>query len=259
MSSADRGGIQVREVTRVFGTGPKAVNAIGGVTLDVEQGNATVLIGPSGCGKSTLLNMLAGLDRPTSGSVLVNGGDTSQGKVGMMFQLSSLQPWRTVLQNVLLPAELLRLDKHATRVRALELLETVGLGKWASRYPSELSGGMQQRAALARVLLPDPEILLLDEPFGALDEMTRETLDLEIRGIVEDTGKTMVMVTHSIYEAVLVADTVAVLSAHPGRLAATINVPIDGPRVIDVTEQEAFAETVTEVRHALRGREGAAA
>ena len=259
MSSADKGGIQVREVTRVFGTGPKAVRAIDGVTLDVEPGNATVLIGPSGCGKSTLLNMFAGLDRPTSGSVLVNGGDTSQGKVGMMFQRSSLQPWRTVLQNVLLPAELLRLDRQAMRARALELLEIVGLEKWVNRYPSELSGGMQQRAALARVLLPDPEILLLDEPFGALDEMTREALDLEIRGIVENTGKTMVMVTHSIYEAVLVADTVAVLSSHPGRLAATIDVPIIGPRVIDVTEQREFADTVTEVRHALRGPEEAAA
>jgi NitT/TauT family transport system ATP-binding protein len=177
----------------------------------------------------------------------------------MMFQKSSLQPWRTVLQNVMLPAELLGLDKTAMRERAHNLLEMVGLAKWVNRYPSELSGGMQQRVALARVLLPDPGIILLDEPFGALDEMTRESLDLEMRRIVETTGKTLVMVTHSIYEAVLVADTVAVLSPHPGRLVATIDVELAEPRTVESTEHRAFSDSVTEVRRALRKRKEAAA
>jgi NitT/TauT family transport system ATP-binding protein len=259
LPSGERGGIEVRDVTKSFGSGPGAVTALEGVSLTVAPGRATVLIGASGCGKSTLLNIFAGLDRPTSGSVLVNGGDASRGSVGMMFQKSSLQPWRTVLQNVMLPAELLGLDKTDMRERAHNLLEMVGLAKWVNRYPSELSGGMQQRVALARVLLPDPGIILLDEPFGALDEMTRETLDLEMRRIVETTGKTLVMVTHSIYEAVLVADTVAVLSPHPGRLVATIDVELAEPRTVELTEHRAFSDSVTEVRRALRERKEAAA
>ncbi|MDN5745450.1 MAG: ABC transporter ATP-binding protein [Nocardioidaceae bacterium] len=235
------------------------MTALKNVSLNFEPGKATVLIGPSGCGKSTLLNMFAGLDQPTDGSIVVNAGDTSRGKVGMMFQKSSLQPWRTVVQNVMLPAELLGLDKKSARARAEELLEMVGLRAWVRRYPAELSGGMQQRVALARVLLPDPEIILLDEPFGALDEMTREVLDLEMRRIVETTGTTIVMVTHSIYEAVLVGDTVAVLSAHPGQLAASIDVPIGRDRSIETTEKQAFSETVAQIRHALRGGEEVAA
>ena len=248
--------ISVRSVSKTFTTGPEPVTALDDVSLDVPHGGTTVLIGPSGCGKSTLLNMFAELDAPTSGEILVNGGERDQRTVGMMFQKSSLQPWRTVLQNVMLPAEILGLDRKECRDRAHQLLAMVGLAKWAGRYPHELSGGMQQRVALARVLLPDPRILLLDEPFGALDEMTREALDVEMCRIVEDTGKTIVMVTHSIYEAVLVADTIAVLSPHPGRLERVIEVPLPHPRDISMTGSEQFAHLVGEVRSALRAPEG---
>jgi NitT/TauT family transport system ATP-binding protein len=247
--------ISVRSVSKTFTTGPEPVTALEGVSLGIPEGGTTVLIGPSGCGKSTLLNMFAGLDTPTSGDIIVSG-DRDQRTVGMMFQKSSLQPWRTVLQNVMLPAEILKLDRKECHGRAKQLLAMVGLAKWADRYPHELSGGMQQRVALARVLLPDPRILLLDEPFGALDEMTREALDVEMCRIVENTSKTIVMVTHSIYEAVLVADTIAVLSPHPGRLERVINVPLSHPRDISMTGSEHFAHLVAEVRTALRAPEG---
>ena len=213
----------------------------------------TVLIGPSGCGKSTLLNMIAGLERPTGGRVTVESGGSKRGNVGVMFQRSSLQPWRTALQNVMLPAELLGLDRERSTRRAHELLDMVGLGPWESRYPGELSGGMQQRVALARVLLPDPDVILLDEPFGALDEMTRESLDIEMCRIVEETKKTVVMVTHSIYEAVLVADKIAVLSAHPGQLSGIVDVPLERPRSLEASGTEQFADLVASVRGMLRG------
>lgn len=256
-STSPPGGIAIRGVTKTF-EGAEPVTALDEVSFDVAPGQTTVLIGPSGCGKSTLLNMFAGLDQPTSGHIEVNGGVEARGKVGMMFQKSSLQPWRTALQNVLLPAELLGLDSSQAKARALELLDMVGLKPWVGRYPSELSGGMQQRVALARVLLPDPDIILLDEPFGALDEMTRESLDLEMCRIIESTHKTIVMVTHSIYEAVLVADTIAVLSPHPGRLEQLIDVPLSHPRQISQTSTEAFSELVAQVREVMRREEVAA-
>jgi NitT/TauT family transport system ATP-binding protein len=245
--------IGVHGVTKVFTGGPEPVTALEDVSFGIERGRATVLIGPSGCGKSTLLNMLARLDSPTAGVIDFPEHSLRRGGIGMMFQKSSLQPWRTVLQNVMLPAELLGLDREQSRTRARELIGMVGLGAWEKRYPSELSGGMQQRVALARVLLPDPDVILLDEPFGALDEMTREVLDLEMCRIVEQFEKTVVMVTHSIYEAVLVGDHIAVLSPHPGRLTRVVDVPLPHPRSIELTETEAFADTVATVRHEMRG------
>jgi NitT/TauT family transport system ATP-binding protein len=246
--------IAVRGVSKTFTSGPEPVTALADVSFDIGTGGTTVLIGPSGCGKSTLLNMFAELESPSHGDIAVAGAAGRQA-VGMMFQKSSLQPWRSVVQNVMLPAEILKLDRAAARRRAEELLDMVGLARWRDRYPHELSGGMQQRVALARVLLPDPDILLLDEPFGALDEMTREGLDVEMCRIVEGTGKTIVMVTHSIYEAVLVADTIAVFSPHPGTLQTLINVPLAHPRDISMTGLDTFAHLVAEVRGALRGDE----
>jgi NitT/TauT family transport system ATP-binding protein len=250
---APREHIGLRGVTKVFAGGAEPVTALEDVSFAIERGKATVLIGPSGCGKSTLLNMLARLDSPTAGDIVFPEDSLRRGGIGMMFQKSSLQPWRTVLQNVLLPAEILGMDRDAARSRARELIGMVGLGAWEKRYPAELSGGMQQRVALARVLLPDPDVVLLDEPFGALDEMTREVLDLEMCRIVETFAKTVVMVTHSIYEAVLVGDRVAVLSPHPGRLTTVVDVPLPHPRSIELTETEPFAETVATVRHHMRG------
>ncbi|KWX61372.1 ABC transporter ATP-binding protein [Mycobacterium sp. NAZ190054] len=247
-----RGGITVDRVTKEFASASGPVTAISDVSMEIQPGQVTVLIGPSGCGKSTLLNMFAGLDQPTSGIIEVNGGDVDRGTVGMMFQKSSLLQWRTVEQNVMLPAELLGLDRAHAKARTAELLELVGLGRWSRSYPSELSGGMQQRVALARVLLTEPDIILLDEPFGALDEMTREGLDIEMCRIIEGSSTTMVMVTHSIYEAVLVADTVVVLSAHPGRIAGIVSVPLARPRSIEMSASDLFAETIAEVRQLLR-------
>jgi NitT/TauT family transport system ATP-binding protein len=238
--------ISIRNVDKVFRNIHPPVEALRDVSLDVEPGMVTVLIGPSGCGKSTLLNMIAGLDRPTGGRVTVAAGEGGRGNVGVMFQRSSLQPWRTALQNVMLPAELLGLDWKQSTERAHELLDMVGLGAWEGRYPGELSGGMQQRVA-------DPEIILLDEPFGALDEMTRESLDIEMCRIVEATRKTVVLVTHSIYEAVLVADKIAVLSAHPGQLAGIVDVPLARPRSLEASGTEQFADLVASVRGMLRG------
>ena len=256
LSATAQGGISVRDVTKIFASGSAPVTALEDVTLEIAPGRTTVLIGPSGCGKSTLLNMFAGLDHPTKGDIVVNGGASEQGRVGTMFQRSSLLPWRSALANVLLPAEILGLPHDDAKDRALQLLRMVGLEKWTTRYPAELSGGMQQRVALARVLLPDPDIILLDEPFGALDEMTREALDIEMCRITERTQKTIVMVTHSIYEAVLVADAIAVLSAHPGRLQTLIDVPLPRPREISMTGSEEFSELVGSVRHAMRNEVG---
>ncbi len=244
--------ISIDRVHKVFDTVAPPVEALRDISMAVPAGQVTVLIGPSGCGKSTLLNIMAGLDTPTKGRVDVSSGRAGPGRTGVMFQRSSLQPWRTALQNVLLPAEILGLDRKQARSRAIDLLAMVGLGGWQDRYPDELSGGMQQRVALARVLLPDPDIILLDEPFGALDEMTRESLDIEMCRIVEQTHKTVVMVTHSIYEAVLVADNIAVLSAHPGRLSGLIRVGLSRPRDIAMSGTDEFSELVAEVRALLR-------
>jgi NitT/TauT family transport system ATP-binding protein len=249
--------ISIRNVDKVFDAVSPPVEALRDVSLEIGSGEVTVLIGPSGCGKSTLLNMIAGLDHPTGGSV--HSTHEGRGATGVMFQKSSLQPWRTALQNVLLPAELLAMDRRTAPTRAAELLELVGLAKFKDRYPDELSGGMQQRVALARVLLPDPDVILLDEPFGALDEMTRESLDIEMCRIVERTHKTVVMVTHSIYEAGLVADKIAVLSAHPGQLAGVVEVGLPRPRDIEMSGSDDFAELVARVRALLRSEEQAVA
>ena len=165
-----------------------------------------------------------------------------------MFQKSLLFPWRSVIENVLLPADVLRLPKKASRERAMDLLRLVGLAGWESHYPSELSGGMQQRVALARVLLPDPDALLLDEPFGALDEMTREALDLELARIASLTNKTVVFVTHNVYEAVLISDRICVITPRPGRVAGIVEVPMERPRSAAILRTEMFSEKVDEVR-----------
>jgi NitT/TauT family transport system ATP-binding protein len=235
----------------------RAVVALEDVSVVIEEGTSVALLGPSGCGKSTLLNIFAGLDTASGGRVTIDGrAPTPHAEVGVMFQRPSLLAWRTAKENVLLPAELLGLDKHRAAARADELLDLVGLAQWSDRYPWQLSGGMQQRVALARVLLPDPDIILLDEPFGALDEMTRETLDVEQMRLVERGGKTVVTVTHSVYEAVLMSDRIVVLSAHPGTVAGIVDIDLPGPRSIETSGTPAFAAKVAEVRSHLRTDEG---
>ena len=244
--------IEVHEVAKVFGGAQRSVLALDHFSVTVNQGEVMAFLGPSGCGKSTLLEILAGLSAPTSGRVIVDGqAPASRREVGLMFQKSLLFPWRNVLQNVLLPAEVLGLDKEESRERAAELLALVGLTGWETNYPSELSGGMQQRVALARVLLPDPDVLLLDEPFGALDEMTRETLDLELRRIAAVTQKTVVFVTHSAFEAVLISDQICVFTPRPGKVAGLVEVPLGNPRSESTPQDMLFAQKISEVRELI--------
>ena len=206
--------------------------AIAEISLAIPQQEFLCVIGPSGCGKSTLLRLIAGLEKLTSGRLSIGGADVRGARrdIGLVFQTPVLLPWRTVLKNVLVPAEVLKLNKRVAVNRAHELLNLVGLQGFADRYPNELSGGMRQRVAIARALMHDPDILLMDEPFGALDALTRETMNLELLRIWQASGKTVVLVTHSIEEALLLSDRIAVFSPRPGRLRDMVDVQLPRPR-----------------------------
>lgn len=231
------------------------VQALSDVSLEIPKGSFTTFIGPSGCGKSTVLNIMAGLLEPTSGIVALNNTalDGPPLEVGIMFQKATLLPWRTTLENVLLPIEVSegKRKARASKAEALELLETVGLSGFESAYPNELSGGMAQRAAICRMLITQPDVLLLDEPFGALDELTRERMDLELQRIAGSRSATVVLVTHSIPEAVLLSDTVYVMSARPGRISDTIQLDLPRPRTMDTYSDPLFTDYVSRVRKAL--------
>lgn len=219
-------------VGKVFGRGDGAVTALEDVSITLRPGTVTALVGPSGCGKSTLLRIVAGLEAATVGEVLVGGGDPSElrraGQIAVAFQDASLLPWRSVASNVALALDLARRPRDPARVA--ELLDLVGLAGFERAKPAELSGGMRQRAAIARCLVTAPLLLLLDEPFGSVDELTRRRLNLELPPVWQDQGATTLLVTHSIPEAVLLADEVAVMTARPGHIAATVAVPLERPR-----------------------------
>jgi NitT/TauT family transport system ATP-binding protein len=244
---------EVENLYKVFHTDAGAVMALRDVNLDVRPGEFLSFVGPSGCGKSTLLNIIAGLLPASSGEVRFKGTaiDEPSRDIGMMFQTSVLFPWRTILQNVLMPVEIFGWDKKEYTPKALELLKAVGLESFVKAYPSQLSGGMQQRASLARVLLYDPEVLLLDEPFGALDEFTRENMNLELLKIWTQTGKTVVFVTHNINEAVFLSDRVVVMTPRPGEVARVLDVDLPRPRRLEVMKDQRFADLVFEVRELL--------
>ncbi|MBK9741087.1 MAG: ABC transporter ATP-binding protein [Actinobacteria bacterium] len=250
--------VRAEGVWKVFNPGlANEVTALQEIDLTVTRGEFVSLIGPSGCGKSTLLRVIADLTHATQGAIQVAGMTAAQARedqrYGMAFQQAALFDWRTVRRNVELPLELQGWSKDKRRVRAMELLEMVQLADFAEHRPWELSGGMQQRVAIARSLAVDPPLLLMDEPFGALDEMTRERMQNELLRIREETGKSIIFVTHSIPEAVYLSDRVVVMSARPGRITDVISVNL-GQRNEDTREAEVFFESVTAVREALRGR-----
>jgi len=229
------------------------IEALRDIHLAVEHGEFTAVVGPSGCGKSTLLRIIAGLDRASAGSVEIDGAPVAGpvASAGVMFQDPLLMAWRTALDNVLLPIEVLRRKRAAYCERARELLALVGLQGFEKRYPHELSGGMQQRVALARALIHDPELLLMDEPFAALDEITREQMGLELLRIWNETGKTVLFVTHSISEAVFLADRVVVLSARPGLLRAAIRIDLPRPRTTRLRGLQRYTDHCQEIRQQL--------
>ncbi len=233
--------VSVVDVSKVFGHGRDAVLALDHISLDVAPGEFVCLLGASGCGKSTLLNLIADLDRPTSGTVRVEGERT-----GLMFQEAALFPWLTVRGNVDLALKLTGMRRDDRRARTAQLLDMVHLGDFAKRRPHELSGGMRQRVALARALAQDADVLLMDEPFGALDAMTRDRLHDELEGVWRNTGKTVVFVTHNVREAVRLGDRVVLLASRPGRVAATFDVTIPRPRRIDSPEVATLAATITD-------------
>ncbi len=249
--------IAVQGVTKVFNAGRRGeLVALEGIDLGVAPGEFVSLIGPSGCGKSTLLRLVADLEVPTSGSIEVNGKPAGRARLdhdyGMAFQQAGLFDWRSVAANIELPLELLGWDRERRRERSRELLDLVHLPDFAGSRPWELSGGMQQRVAIARALAMRPGILLMDEPFGALDEMTREHMQSELVRICGETGATVVFVTHSIPEAVFLSDRVVVMSARPGRITEVVDVAL-GPRSDQTRADERFFSAVTRVRAALRG------
>ncbi|MFJ6567719.1 ABC transporter ATP-binding protein [Streptomyces sp. NPDC091292] len=225
-------------------------HALSAIDFAARRGEFISVVGPSGCGKTTLLKILAGLVPKTEGTVRVAGRDVEGPlpEVGMVFQAATLLPWRTILQNVMVPAEIQRLDKTVYRDRAGDLLQMVGLGGFEDKYPDELSGGMQQRAGICRALVHDPAVLLMDEPFGALDAMTREYMNVELLRIWRESGKTVVLVTHSIPEAVFLSDRVVVLSPRPGRIAEVIDIDLERPRDLSVMASDRAGVYVERIR-----------
>ncbi|MFC4117678.1 ABC transporter ATP-binding protein [Nonomuraea zeae] len=245
--------LAVRGVAKTFTRRGAAVRALEHTDLDIAPGEFVSLIGPSGCGKSTLLKLIAGLLEPTAGTVSVDGTPVTEplAQVGMAFQKPTLLRWRTVLDNVCLPLDIAGEGGAEGRGRARELLEMIGLAAFEKHYPKELSGGMEQRVAIARSLVGRPSLLLMDEPFGALDEFTREDLNDELLGVWQREPKTVVFVTHSISEAVFLSDRIVVMSARPGRVHADIKVALPRPRDRSLRDQPEFYEAIRQVRAAL--------
>ena len=241
--------VQLAGVSKVFGRGAQAVTALDQVSLTVRPGEFICLIGASGCGKSTLLNLVAGLDRPSAGTISV-----SARQVALMFQEPALFPWLTAAGNVELPLRARKVPRAERRSRVAELLDLVHLSEFGGKRPHELSGGMRQRVALARALAQDADVLLMDEPFGALDAMTRDVLHDQLDRIKEGRQLTVLFVTHNVREAVRLGDRVVLLSSHPGRVAGEFEVPIPRPRRIDSTPVAELAATITDkLREAVVG------
>ena len=251
--------ISVSNLTKQYG-GPESLVALEDISLTVGSGEFVSIVGPSGCGKSTLLKIIAGLLQHTKGRITLGGAPIREPSrdVGVVFQAPVLLPWRTILENVLFPIEIRTGQPKQYRDRAMELLEMAGLRGFDGRYPHELSGGMQQRAAIVRALVQDPRVLLMDEPFGALDAMTREQMNMELLRIWSKFKKTVVFVTHSIPESVLLSDKVVVMTPRPGRIAEVIQIDLPRPRDLSVINTEAFGSYATRIRKLLNAKEDVA-
>lgn len=253
--------LDLRNVGMVFNQGASnQVVALEDITVSVQPGEFVSLIGPSGCGKSTMLRLVGDLLSPTAGEITVNGKPPVKARTdrdyGMVFQAATLLDWRTVLENVALPLEIMDVARTQREATAREMLELVRLDGFADHHPYELSGGMQQRVAIARALSFRPSLLLMDEPFGALDEMTRERMQMELLQIWRETDTTVLFVTHSIPEAVFLSTRVVVMSPRPGRIAEVIDIGLAQPRVFETREDPRFYEMLTRLREALRKVEG---
>jgi len=245
--------IEINSLGKTFTLDTGPVVALESVDLTIGRGEFISFVGPSGCGKSTLLNMIAGLLPPSQGQATLNGVaiDEPSRQVGFMFQTAVLLPWRTVEENVLMPAEVFGTKTEAVRKKARSVLEAVGLGDFMNAYPRQLSGGMQQRVSLARTLTYEPEVLLMDEPFGALDEFTREAMNLELMRITQAAGITVLFVTHNITEAVFMADRVVVMTPRPGKVSGVVDVDLPRPREISQMQQQNFTDLMFKVRGIL--------
>jgi NitT/TauT family transport system ATP-binding protein len=245
--------IHIEHLSKVYASREGSVAALEDVTLSIRSNEFVTLVGPSGCGKSTLLKVIGALIKPSRGVLLHDGEPltTPTRDVGIVFQEAVLLQWRTVLENVLLPAEILGLDKNKSRARAMDLINLVGLDGFEKRYPRELSGGMQQRVSICRALIHNPSVLLMDEPFAALDALTREELGFELMRIWAADKKTVVFVTHNITEAILLADRVVAMTPRPGQIARVVDIELARPRTIDMEFTKTFQAYSDQVREVI--------
>jgi NitT/TauT family transport system ATP-binding protein len=248
--------IDIRGLSLIFQTADTPVFALSDIDLSIAGGEFVSFIGPSGCGKTTLMRVIADLERPTEGTITVNGVTPEQARLqrayGYVFQAPALYPWRTVIRNITLPLEIMGLDRGEREARAVKYLDMVGLNGFERKFPWQLSGGMQQRVSIARALSFEPQLLLMDEPFGALDEITRDHLNEQLIGLWEQTRKTVIFVTHSISEAVFLSTRIVVMSPRPGRILEVIDCNLPGRRKLDIRETPEFLAVAHRVRQALR-------
>ena len=248
--------IDIRGLSLIFQTADAPVFALSDIDLSIASGEFVSFIGPSGCGKTTLMRVIADLERPTEGTITVNGVTPEQARLqrayGYVFQAPALYPWRTVIRNITLPLEIMGLDRGEREARAVKYLDMVGLNGFERKFPWQLSGGMQQRVSIARALSFEPQLLLMDEPFGALDEITRDHLNEQLIGLWEQTRKTVIFVTHSISEAVFLSTRIVVMSPRPGRILEVIDCNLPGKRKLDIRETPEFLAVAHRVRQALR-------
>ncbi len=252
--------VEIADLSLVYQTADHPVTALADVSLTISKGDFVSFIGPSGCGKTTLMRVVADLEHPTAGTALVNGGTPEQARLdrayGYVFQAPTLYPWRSVARNVMLPLEIMNLPKADQRERARAALELVGLTGFERKYPWQLSGGMQQRVSIARALSFDPDLLLMDEPFGALDEITRDRLNDELLSLWKKTHKTVIFVTHSISEAVYLSTKIVIMSARPGRIIDIIDSPLPRDRSAETRDSQAFLDVAHRVRQGLLAGHG---